>query len=38
MEVEIRSPVSGNCAAVQVKAGDLVDANDDLVIIETEQL
>ncbi|CAM1509036.1 Fc.00g027750.m01.CDS01 [Cosmosporella sp. VM-42] len=34
MEVEIRSPASGTCTAVFVEAGDVVDVNDDLVIIE----
>lgn len=34
MEVEIRSPVSGKCVAVQVQPGDLVDANEDLVIVQ----
>lgn len=36
MEVEIRSPVDGSCAGVQVQAGDLIDANDDLIIIEAK--
>lgn len=34
MEVEIRSPASGTCTAVLVAAGDLVDVNDDMVVIE----
>lgn len=35
MEVEIRSPVAGVCAKVLVKEGDLIDADDDLVVIKT---
>jgi urea carboxylase/allophanate hydrolase len=34
MEVEICSPISGKCLAVMVKAGDLIDVGEDLIIIE----
>ncbi|KAM0556069.1 hypothetical protein ACHAPJ_006057 [Fusarium lateritium] len=34
MEVEIRSPVDGKCLGVLVQAGDLIDVEDDLVVIE----
>lgn len=33
MEVEIRSPMAGVCTAVAVKAGDIIDIDDGLVII-----
>ncbi|KAG8670245.1 hypothetical protein FPOAC2_09593 [Fusarium poae] len=36
MEVEVCSPVSGKCLAVMVKAGDLIHAGDDLIIIMDE--
>lgn len=35
MEVEIRSPVTGICVALAVRAGDLIDVGDDLVIVKT---
>lgn len=34
MEVEIPSPTSGRCTAVLVEAGDLVEVNDGMVVIE----
>ncbi|KAJ4269522.1 hypothetical protein NW762_001183 [Fusarium torreyae] len=34
MEVEIRSHVDGKCLGVLVQAGDLIDVDDDLVVIE----
>ncbi|KAM0499548.1 hypothetical protein ACHAP8_005705 [Fusarium lateritium] len=34
MEVEICSPIGGKCLAVMVKAGDLILAGDDLIIVE----
>jgi urea carboxylase/allophanate hydrolase len=36
MEVEIRSPVVGRCMAVMVRVGDLIDVDDDLIIVGTE--
>jgi biotin carboxyl carrier protein len=33
--MQIRSPAAGRCAAVLVAEGDLVGANDDIIVIET---
>lgn len=37
MEVGLESPATGRCAAVLVEAGDLVDTNDDLIILVTDE-
>lgn len=35
MEVEIRSPVDGRCVEVLIAAGELVDADSDVIVLDT---